>query len=268
VRWAKKDRDESFRSNQISPDGKTVAFAVGQSDNAANEFGLVEVNIEDGAERELTTQKFFNIHTLAWLPNQSGLLITASRIPNRNFLLWQVSAATGDASPLTKDSENYSDLSLDKAAGVIVATHTRDDFNLPLHKRGNLSDKRILADARQAKFTPNGKIIFSSLMSGNGEIWSINADGSEQRQLTNGPADDAVPVSSPDNRFIFFVSNRTGEAQVWRMNDDGSNQAQITFKEGGYPIFVSPDGCWVYYYHGVKRTLWRVSTKGARNNWF
>jgi hypothetical protein len=167
VRWAKKDRDESFRSNQISPDGKTVAFAVGQSDNAANEFGLVEVNIEDGAERELTTQKFFNIHTLAWLPNQSGLLITASRIPNRNFLLWQVSAATGDASPLTKDSENYSDLSLDKAAGVIVATHTRDDFNLllykinlPLHKRGNLSDKRILADARQAKSPRTGKLFF------------------------------------------------------------------------------------------------------------
>ena len=258
-------RPRPFRiaDNQISPDGKTVAFAVGQSNNAANEFGLVEVNIESGTERELTTQKFFNIKTLAWLPDQSGLLIAASQIPNKNFRLWQVSAATGDASPLTKDSENYSALSLDKAAGVIAAIQTETDFNLRLYKIENPLDKRILADATKVGFAPNGKIIFSAQMSGNQEIWSINADGSEQRQLTNDKADDATPVSSPDNNSIFFVSNRTGKAQVWRMNADGSNQTQITVKEGGYPIFVSPDGRWIYYHHGLQRTLWRVWTKGG-----
>ena len=87
------------------------------------------MNIESGTERELTAQKFFDIKTLAWLPSQSGLLIAALRNPDKNFRLWQVSAATGDASPLTKDSENYSDFSLDKAAGVIVATQLKADFN-------------------------------------------------------------------------------------------------------------------------------------------
>ena len=265
-------RPRPFRigGNQISPDGKTVAFAVGHSDNAANEFGLAEVNIESGTERELTNQKFFNIHSLVWLPNQNSLLIAASRIPNANFLLWQVSVATGDAAPLTKDSESYSELSLDKAADAIVATQTKGDFSLLLYKinllsneTGNLSDKRVLADARRVGFAPNGKLIFSSLMSGNAEIWSINPDGSEQRQLTNDPADDATPVSSPDNRFIFFVSNRTGEAQVWRMNGDGSKQTQITFKEGGTPIFVSLDGRWVYYQHALQATVWRASTEGG-----
>jgi Tol biopolymer transport system component len=47
------------------------------------------------------------------------------------------------------------------------------------------------------------------------------------------------------------------------MNADGSNQTQITDKEGGMPIFVSPDGRWIYYHHGLQRTLWRVSTKGG-----
>ncbi|MEJ7863275.1 MAG: winged helix-turn-helix domain-containing protein, partial [Pyrinomonadaceae bacterium] len=194
-------RPRPFRigDNKISPDGKTVAFAVGQSKNAANEFGLVEVNIESGTERELTAQKFFNIKSLEWLPGQSGLLLAASRIPNKNFRLWQVSAVTGDASPLTKDSENYSALSLDKAAGVIVATQEKEDFKLFIHKRENPSEKRILADATTVVFAPNGKVIFSSPMSGNDEIWSINADGREQRQLTNDAADDSAPVSSPDN---------------------------------------------------------------------
>jgi Tol biopolymer transport system component len=41
-------------ANRISPDGKSVAFAVGQSNNQANEFALMEVDIESGAERELT----------------------------------------------------------------------------------------------------------------------------------------------------------------------------------------------------------------------
>jgi eukaryotic-like serine/threonine-protein kinase len=255
----------SFRieANEISPDGRTIAFAVGRSVNSAEEFGLVEVNIESGAERELTTQKFRNITSLGWLPNQSGLVIAASRNQNpQNSRLWLVSAATGDVSPLTQESENYTALSLNNTAEFIVAGQTKADFNLLLYKRENPSDKRILVNAREVEFAPNGKIIFSSQMSGNGEIWSIDADGSEQRQLTNNPADDGAPVSSPDNKSIFFASNRTGQAQIWRMNADGSNQTQVTSKEGGYPIFVSPDGRWVYYHHGLQRTLWRASTKG------
>ena len=60
---------------KISPDGKTIAFAVGQSRNWANEFSLAEVDIENGVEREITPEKFFNIKSLAWLPNQRGLLL-------------------------------------------------------------------------------------------------------------------------------------------------------------------------------------------------
>jgi len=58
------------------------------------------------------------------------------------------------------------------------------------------------------------------------------------------------------------MSNRTGEAHVWRMNADGSDQVQITKKEGGFPLFASPDGKWLYYHSGRQRTLWRVSTGG------
>lgn len=260
-------RQSPFRigDNKISPDGKTVAFAAGQSENAANEFSLNVVDIESGAEHELTAQKFFDIKNLQWLPNQSNLLITAIRNPNKNFFIWQVSVVTGEASPLTKDSEDYSDLKLSKTPDLIVATQTKPDFKLVLYKKENLQDKRILADARHVGFTPAGKIIFSSIMSGNSEIWSINADGSEQRQLTNDAASDSAPVSSSDGNSIFFVSNRTGKAQIWRMNADGSNQKQITDKEGGYPLFASPDGRWIYYHHGLRRTLWRVSTNGGED---
>jgi Tol biopolymer transport system component len=58
--------------NKISPDGRKIAFASGQSWNGSNEFRFMEVDIETGEERELTPQKFFNINYIAWLPDQSG----------------------------------------------------------------------------------------------------------------------------------------------------------------------------------------------------
>lgn len=251
-------------ANQFAPDGKSVAFGVGQSNNAANEFGLVEVNIESGAERELTAQKFFDIKKLAWLPDQSGLLLTAAVNPDKNFRIWQVSAASGEASALTNDAESYSALSLNKDASVLVSTRVKNDFRLHLLNMENPSANRVLADARHVAFAPNGKVIFSSAMlGGDYEIWSVNADGSGQRQLTNDSADDSAPTVSPDNDSIFFASNRTGEAHVWRMNADGSNQTQITQKEGGYPLYVSLDGKWLYYLHGLQRNLWRVLAKGG-----
>ncbi|MEP7037233.1 MAG: winged helix-turn-helix domain-containing protein [Acidobacteriota bacterium] len=258
---ASRPRPVRIGDNEFAPDGKSIAFAAGQSENQANEFGLMKIDIESGQESEITKEKFFNIKSLAWLPDESGLLLTASRIPNQNFRIWQVSVATGDAQALTKNSETYATLSLDRSANHLVSTQVKPDFHLYLRDLENPSVEKILPDARKVAFAPNGRIIFSSEMSGNNEIWSINADGSEQRQLTNDVADDTAPIAAPDNNSIFFTSNRTGKAQVWRMNIDGSSQKQITDKEGGYPIFVAPNGNWLYYQHGLDRTLWRVSLK-------
>jgi Tol biopolymer transport system component/DNA-binding winged helix-turn-helix (wHTH) protein len=246
--------------NRIAPDGKSIVFAVGQSATASNEFGLAEVDIGSGAERRFTNEKFFDVKNLVWLPDRSGLLLTASRIPNKNFRIWQVTAATQEARPLTKDSDNYAVLGLDKDANRIISTQFRQDFRLRLLNLEDLSVSRNLTDASSVCFAPDGKIYFSSIMSGNDEIWSINPDGSGQRQLTNDPADEVVPLVAPDNSTVFFVSNRTGAAQVWRMSVDGSNQTQLTEKEGGAPVFVSPDGKWVYYRHNLTSELWRVSS--------
>jgi Tol biopolymer transport system component len=90
----------------------------------------------------------------------------------------------------------------------------------------------------------------------------VNADGSDRRQLTNEPADDILPTAGGGD-LVFFSSNRSGRSQVWRMHADGSDQVQITQNEGGLPLSVSKDGRWVFYRHGLQRTLWRVATSGG-----
>jgi Tol biopolymer transport system component len=193
------------------------------------------------------------------MPDKSGLLLTASRIPNRNSRIWQVSAATGETTAVTKDSEAYAMLSMDKTGSRIISTQVKQDYHLRFFNLEKPSVSRPLAAATIASYAPDGKVYFSSGMSGNDEIWSINPDGTAQRQLTNSKEDEGIPIVSPDNTKVIFVSNRSGAAQVWRMNTDGSNQTQITGKEGGFPLLVSPDGQWVYYIHGLSRALWRVS---------
>ena len=79
-------------ASEFSPDGKSVIFAAGQSANRANEFALMEIELESGNEREFTTEKFFNIKSLEWLPGGKNLFFTASRNPDKNFRIWQISA--------------------------------------------------------------------------------------------------------------------------------------------------------------------------------
>lgn len=257
-------RPRPFRisANEISPDGKTIAFAVGQSENQSNDFGLREVNIETGAENEITAEKFFDIKSLIWLPSQDDLLVTASKIPNRRFRIWQIPHGGGAATALTKDSDDYATVSLDASARLIAAVQFKADFKLLVQKMGNSLDARVLSDATRARFAPNNKILFASTMFGNPKIWICDVDGSNLRQLTSELAEDSYPLDAPELNSIFFSSNRTGAVHVWRMNPDGSGQTQITKNDGGFPLSLSADKRWIYYLHGIRRTLWRVSVDG------
>lgn len=255
--------------NQFSPDGKTIAFAAGQSENGANEFGLSEIDVESGVQREITARKFFNIKQLKWLPNQSGLLLTTRENIDGVFRIWQVSAENGEAQIISKDAASYLALSLDKDATKLITTQFNGDFRLYLSPTDNPTDSKILSEASDGvTFTPDGKLVFASLSAGNTDIWTMNTDGTDQRQLTNNAASDFAPLVSPDGRFIFFTSNRSGSSQVWRMDSDGSNQTQITQQEGGYPLFASLDGKWLYYKSVLQNNLWKVSVDGGDETLF
>lgn len=245
--------------NQFSPDGKSIAFAVGQSRNGSNEFRLMKVNLESGEESEITAKRFFNIRSLKWLPEGEGLLFTALETLDGRIKVWQVSA-TGEIQPVTKDAANYAVISLDKNAERMLATHVSNNFRIYLSPNDKSDSPRMLIAARQFTFAPDNRILYSA---DDNDIWAINADGGGQRQLTNNSYKDFAPQVSPDNRFIFFTSNRSGTNQIWRMNADGTNQIQLTAKESGYSVFVTPDGKWLYYESGLSQTLWKVSTEGG-----
>lgn len=239
--------------NQFSPDGKRIAFAFGQSFNGGSDFHLAQVELENDAESEISPKTFFEISNLKWLPGGSELFLAAKENLDGKSKIWQVSMATGEAQPLTKDAASYLQISLNNDASRMITTQLGNDFHLYVAGGG---DTKVLTAAREATFTPTGKIVYAT---DEGDIWTINRDGGEQRQLTNSDLKDFSPRVAPDGCCVYFASNRSGTNQVWRMNIDGGNQTQLTKKEGGYPRFVSPDGRWVYYESGLHETLWKLA---------
>jgi len=90
----------------------------------------------------------------------------------------------------------------------------------------------------------NGKIVFGSQHAGEDEIWVMNSDGSERRNLTRhdgAKISDIDPRWSPDGRRIVFSSDRSGSGQIWVMNANGSNPTQLTNLPGRnrYPAFTA-----------------------------
>ncbi len=114
----------------------------------------------------------------------------------------------------------------------------------------------------QPRFSPNGRwIAFTSDRAGGDNIWIMDRDGSNLRQVTtesfrllNGP------VWSPDSEYIaarkHFTGTRSlGAGEMWLYHRSGGNGVQITQrpndqKDVNEPAF-SPDGRWLYYSQDV-----------------
>ena len=75
---------------------------------------------------------------------------------------------------------------------------------------------------------PDGAILFTNDQDGDIEIFVMNADGTNERQLTNDPHYDEKPSWSPDGTQIAFQSDRDGDLEIFVMNADGTNVRQLT----------------------------------------
>ena len=92
------------------------------------------------------------------------------------------------------------------------------------------------------------------------EIWVMNADGSDQHQITSLGGANFAPYFTPDGKRIIFSTNykdpHSRNFDLYLVNLDGSGLEQVTtFSEfDGFPMF-SPDGkhlVWASDRHGEK----------------
>ena len=247
-----------------SPDSQSIIYSYGNSMGGGNDIRLIEVKVDSGARKELSDERFFSIAKMAWLPDKTGIVISARKTFGNNNQLWRVSYPGMETRQLTEGLSHYLDLSFAIGADKAVASqtiHISEIWIGPSRNPKNL--RRISLAAPHLSWSPDGLLVYASPASGNLDLWEMRPDGTGQRQLTSDAAVDYRPAVTPDNRHVVFVSNRTGAFQVWRMKRDGSHQVQLTMGASHTNPAVSPDGRWVLYNSTVDWHLWKVPIDGG-----
>jgi TolB protein len=94
---------------------------------------------------------------------------------------------------------------------------------------------------------PSGMIAFSAgpFEDGTTDVYTVRADGSELRKLTDGTGRKFDPALSPDGRRIVFRFQRDDDrtAEIYSMNVDGSRLRNLTRNRAmDYAPSWSPDG--------------------------
>jgi Tol biopolymer transport system component/DNA-binding winged helix-turn-helix (wHTH) protein len=247
-----------------SPDTKSIICAYGNSSAGGQEVSLVAVDVNSGMKKDLSSARFFLIKKMDWLPDKTGLIMSARKNPGDANQLFRVSYPGMETNQITEGLISYSDLSIAGNADHAAASQSIRESNIWVGSSRDLQDlKKITPALDNFCWTPGGQLVYSSTASGNTDIWIMQPDGTEQRQLTVNAGVNGSPAATSDNRYIVFISNRTGSFQVWRMNMDGLNQTPLTSGSAKTYPTITPDGKWVLYNSTDNWHLWKVSVDGG-----
>jgi TolB protein len=214
---------------QFSPDGGRIAYHSWQPDKR----GLVTVNVGGGNEHIVSANLEDQLPT--WAPDGETIIFLSRRSGQRASELFTVSSVGGEARVI--GNGEYPTWGSD--GRLVFKGWETTGVGLRI-SQPELSDVQELTsdDTDTApSVSPDGEqIAFMSRRDGNWNIYVVNNDGTELRQLTDDAAQDGLPSWSPDGQVIAFVSDRGGPWAVWAVTPNGGGKRQLFTMEG------SPDG--------------------------
>jgi dipeptidyl aminopeptidase/acylaminoacyl peptidase len=231
---------------RLSPDGKTVAYAVWSIDEEESEYrGNIWFAAVDGSSppRRFTTGEKRDGQP-RWSPDGSQLAFTSSRAekePGQLFVL--PVEGGGEALRLTKLKEDVQDVAWSPdGTRIAFSARVRDEAyeEEEERKRAPRRITRLHYKLDNVGWTTDRRQ----------QLFVVPADGSEEpKQLTEGEWEHAQPAWSPDGSQLVFVSAR-GETwdldlvtDLFVMPADGGEPEKLTGSDGASAAPAwSPDG--------------------------
>jgi TolB protein len=218
-----------------SPDGRTISF---DSDRTGN-FDIFAMNADGSNVRPLTRHPARDV-SATWSPDGSKIVFMSDREPG-GFDAYE--AAPDPAAPAKRVTRTGSTwFPVFSPDGTALAFHVgRDVHTLPAASRvegtpAGDDPRRLTTDPENGMYpswSPDGKrIVFMSWRTGRTELFTMNADGSDQKKLVTLDKGDAVdPRWSPDGSKIAFVHLPDGmngrAAIICTVNADGTGLRRL-----------------------------------------
>lgn len=196
-----------------------------------------------------------------------GLSQAHAQTPPAKPAKWDVNAppgATVRQVPINVDEGSWMDLDVSPDGKTIAFNLLGDIYTMPITGGTPTRIAEGLAWEVQPRFSPDGRrIAFTSDRGGGDNIWLMNVDGSDKRQVTK--EDFRLlnqPTWSPDGKFIaakkhFTTGRSLGTGEVWLYHVSGGAGVVLVKrpneqhqKELGEPVFAK-DGRYVFYTRNI-----------------
>ena len=256
------NNDFDDQSPSWSPDGKRIAFTSERSDKDWNR--QIYVMDADGGNQRNLSNNDSDEWGPSWSPDGKRIAFASTREAEwPNYNIYVIDTDGGNPRRLTKNRQidKSPSWSPDGKRIAFVSTRTGNSeiyvMDANGRKQRNLTNDRD--NDRSPSWSPDGKrIAFESdrdwLLDKDGwrtnEIYVMDADGRNQRRLTENDVYDWEPSWSPDGKRIAFVAERNGNLDLYVMDDDGGNPQNLTNNRHANfspawlnsPFSVSPGG--------------------------
>ena len=175
------------------------------------------------------------------LTDVAGYDAEATISPNGKKIIF-TSERTGDLELFSMDLDGRNIKRLTHEPGYDGGAFYSPDSKMIVYRGSHPSDPQLIQ--RDKEFLRQHVVVPTVF-----EIWVMNADGSNKRQVTKLGAGSFAPYFTPDGKRIIFCTNyfatdpRKRNFDLAMINVDGTGLKRITFNDtfDGFPMF-SPDG--------------------------
>ncbi len=222
-----------------SPDGRRLVFQSTRDGRQCDQIYIM--NADGSAVRMVSTGK--------------GRTTCAYFLPDGKRILYASTHGGGDMCPTPPDRSKGYAWGVFPAYDIYLATDRGEILK-------NLTDSPGY-DAEATVNFKTGRIVYTSLAGGDLDVWTMNSDGSDKRQITRNLGYDGGAVFSPNGKKVVWRANHpTAPAEVaaykellsrntvspmkmelFVADSDGGNPKQIThFGCASFAPAFSPDG--------------------------
>ncbi len=125
-----------------------------------------------------------------------------------------------------------------------------------------------LTNVQSASLSPRGDRLALQIDTGLNDIWVFDLARGTRTRVTFGPANNIIPLWSPDGKWIAYASVRNRRFQLFRKPSDGSGAEEELLNDDQFvaPSDWSRDGKYIFYNRGTpgSQHLWALPLEGDR----